>query len=59
MPSNIEKISPHLEIRHKSSMVYGVRRCVSHDILDLLLFVKCQNVKHLDYGGGSKKKNLT
>ena len=45
MPSNIEKISPQLEIRHKSSMVYGVRRCISHDILDLLIICqmsKCQ-----------------
>ena len=40
----------------------GVKGCVSHGILDLLIICqmsKCQNVKHLDYGGGSKKKNLT
>ena len=36
-------VSPQLQIRHKSSMVYGVRWCVWHDILDLLIICQMSN----------------
>ena len=44
-------------IMHRSRWQTGVRGHISNGAHIWHLFVKCQKIKHLDYGGGSQKKN--
>ena len=44
-------------IMHRSRWQTGVTGHMSNGTHIWPLFVKCQKIKHLDYGGGSQKKN--
>ena len=46
-------------IMHRSRSQTGVTGHMSNGAHIWHLFVKCQKIKHLDYGGGSQKNKLT